>query len=977
MEPEGYDSDVSATASDRYRAASPPAIPAKFPVAMGRLESSEAVDARLRDLNHVENQNNAKLERLRAKRKRMDERIAQKRDVQDRKIKAIMDARQRRDSAIAARRAREDAEFRRVMEQVDEEEDHLRRRLKALKRGFPDESPVPAGRSISTASTSPPGPTYSTIPPPAKRHQSNPPGQTQSPLLTQGGAPPSQPTAQAPSYSFYQGGTKPYSVPYHSSSAYSTVPPPPATHAIPPQVPSQPSNDRSPFGINGRPASPLSRPPLTTPVPPTSALSTAPPPRQTSSTYDTRPPPPTAASSGFATINAPPPSSGFATINARSAATPPSSNSPLARSELDHSKSALTPSAHPENATGAKSSSANSTPAATGKRTPSTTHPYQMSEAFANRHHHCERVDDLNRGIWTSHGPGGTQEHPTGPPVEMYLRCNHDNCRRIDWRTVHGLQCHIVKSHEQPKGTIGSLEKALDRYGVPVKEVEEYEKEHGEGMGGTMADPKNMKIKNKTREVGGGRKSTPGGSGVDPNVRPAGYKPSPTASPTAMHSVPRFSGPGHSPVSAYGAQTTPGDHGRPYAPTTGPAWNSVNSAYGPPRATPVVDTNKQLQGDAVMKEAPAAPPSKAPGSASGPQPATGQSRPEQKAYEFVPKPFEYPPRPHPPTQPAGDRMSQASSTPTPTSKWGSAGREVRPTPTPTPSQPLRWGAPRNGETQARPIGHTWEPRPLGPAEQKHESKKDAAAFGDDKKVPDADTVMGGMPSPRPDAVAPAKREDIAREEAPKEPEKAAETATPSAISSVPAPAPTAADDAMEIDGVEDKKEAPAESALVPSAATEPAPTSTLDKPEITEAKEATPAASGPASGTRSAQSPLISNKPLSAPTSAKRVSRRSSMARKLSGDSGDGQANAAAVQAEATTDGADGEVADEKKSLGEPVEKAEAGVEEDGDDESITVASKDRDRKDDKESLKEKEKMEPRTPPRRAASGRFTRKSNR
>jgi hypothetical protein len=34
--------------------------------------------------------------------------------------------------------------------------------------------------------------------------------------------------------------------------------------------------------------------------------------------------------------------------------------------------------------------------------------------------------------------------------------------------TVHGRQGHVVKNHEQPKGTIRSLEKALDRYGVPV-----------------------------------------------------------------------------------------------------------------------------------------------------------------------------------------------------------------------------------------------------------------------------------------------------------------------------------------------------------------------------------------------------------------------------------------------------------------------------------------------------------------------------
>lgn len=177
------------------------------------------------------------------------------------------------------------------------------------------------------------------------------------------------------------------------------------------------------------------------------------------------------------------------------------------------------------------------------KRTPSTTHPYQMSEAFANRHHHCERVDSLNRGIWTSYGPGGTAENPTGAAVEMYLRCNHDNCSRIDWRTVHGLQCHIVKNHAQPKGTIGSLDKAIERYGIPVKEVEDYEREHGNGSAGTMADPKNHKIKTKTKEAMGletrpyVRKDTPGG--YDADARPAGYRPSPAESPAQSDEIKR------------------------------------------------------------------------------------------------------------------------------------------------------------------------------------------------------------------------------------------------------------------------------------------------------------------------------------------------------------------------------------------------------------------------------------------------------
>jgi hypothetical protein len=225
------------------------------------------------------------------------------------------------------------------------------------------------------------------------------------------------------------------------------------------------------------------------------------------------------------------------------------------------------------------SDSAESTPAgnSSSKRTPSTTHPYQMSEAFANRHHHCERVDNLNRGIWTSFGPGGTAENPTGPATEMYLRCNHDGCSRIDWRTVHGLQCHIVKNHEQPKGTIGSLEKALDRYGVPIQEVEDFEREHGRGSGGTMADPKNMKMKLKTKiQDIPGKTRTPSSHGVDPDIRPAGYRPSPTGtedSPSTSEGIKK------SPESTLG-QFRP-DRQDLYAP---PAATPPNYSYTPVRS---------------------------------------------------------------------------------------------------------------------------------------------------------------------------------------------------------------------------------------------------------------------------------------------------------------------------------------------------------------------------------------------------------
>ena len=262
-----------------------------------------------------------------------------------------------------------------------------------------------------------------------------------------------------------------------------------------------PPPDVSPYGTDR----PNGSPHMSAPPPPqvsTAHSQTATPPlRHPTTSYDTRPPPPLPPPSGFAAVNYPTPQSGFAAVNSKPDGTPSSSYDAPAKEQRPqpYSKSA--------DQTPARASvDDEKTPVGSGstnKRTPSTTHPYQMSEAFANRHHHCERTDSLNRGIWTWYGLGGTQERPTAPATEMYLVCNHDGCRRIDWRTVHGLQCHIVKNHEIPKGTIGSLEKALAAYGVPVSEIEAIEKRDGVGSGGTMADPKNLKIKSRLRESGG------------------------------------------------------------------------------------------------------------------------------------------------------------------------------------------------------------------------------------------------------------------------------------------------------------------------------------------------------------------------------------------------------------------------------------------------------------------------------------------
>lgn len=379
---------------------------------------------------------------------------------------------------------------------------------------------------------SPPLPQFHGGLPPPKRHQSGPPGQNDSPVQ-----PPARPTQSSPAsqYHFYQPppANSPYTVPFHhgpqvtygpyhgpsptlhsSTSAGSAASPrPPSTlvDAVPPKT--------NGFNSTPSPVVPGPAPPPSGPIdtrPPPSATPAYSAPTYGAPTYDTRPPPPT---TGFTSVNAgqgqP---SGFATVNTRG---PTYATSPPPKPAKERS----TPKSEGHRR-GSGRSPKNTTPITVGgltlnKRTPSTTHPYQMSEAFANRHHHCERTDELGRGIWTSYGYMGSHEVPTGPAVEMYLRCNHDDCKRIDWRTVHGLQCHIVKNHGQPKGTIGSLEKALAIYGVPLNEVVEHEKVHGLGSAGQMADPKNQKIKNRTREAMQKSESPASGDMSTPTLTPS------------------------------------------------------------------------------------------------------------------------------------------------------------------------------------------------------------------------------------------------------------------------------------------------------------------------------------------------------------------------------------------------------------------------------------------------------------------------
>jgi len=124
MDPESSDSDVSVVAGDDYHYAHPLTAPAPLPAPPSKhaLESSDAVQARLEELTRVEEYNLKKLELLKAKRKRKDDKMRRKREIQDLKIKAIYEARERRDARITARRQREDAAFLKFEQDLDEEE---------------------------------------------------------------------------------------------------------------------------------------------------------------------------------------------------------------------------------------------------------------------------------------------------------------------------------------------------------------------------------------------------------------------------------------------------------------------------------------------------------------------------------------------------------------------------------------------------------------------------------------------------------------------------------------------------------------------------------------------------------------------------------------------------------------------------------------------------------------------------------------
>jgi hypothetical protein len=124
MDPESSDSDVSVGGGDEYRFASPltAPIPLPRPASKHALESSDAVQARLDELQRVDDHNVKKYNLLKAKRARKDDKIRRRREIQDKKWNAIQEARQRKDARIQARRRREDAAFTQFDHELEDEE---------------------------------------------------------------------------------------------------------------------------------------------------------------------------------------------------------------------------------------------------------------------------------------------------------------------------------------------------------------------------------------------------------------------------------------------------------------------------------------------------------------------------------------------------------------------------------------------------------------------------------------------------------------------------------------------------------------------------------------------------------------------------------------------------------------------------------------------------------------------------------------
>lgn len=120
MDPEAEGSDVSGIEGESLSFDRPMQIPPA--PSKQSLEHQQHIQDRLAELEHYENTNIQRHNKLREKRARMDDRISRKRAAQDAKWRVVMEARARRDMQIKQRREREDIAYQRFYDELEEEE---------------------------------------------------------------------------------------------------------------------------------------------------------------------------------------------------------------------------------------------------------------------------------------------------------------------------------------------------------------------------------------------------------------------------------------------------------------------------------------------------------------------------------------------------------------------------------------------------------------------------------------------------------------------------------------------------------------------------------------------------------------------------------------------------------------------------------------------------------------------------------------
>ncbi|KAL9107722.1 MAG: hypothetical protein Q9227_007437 [Pyrenula ochraceoflavens] len=383
----------------------------------------------------------AELEKLDSVRSEHRAHEIQRRHQEDEEIRI---RRGHEDEWLRNKRAEADDLFAKSEQELDAEEDDLRRKLKLIKRGLPVDSPLPPTRVSSyIMATSPPTHPSPLAPnqpirfdPFAKEPAAYPQHPAPPPPTGPASVPPSAPPIAAVPAKYqppHQGQQSPHvqspSMPYQSGHGHR----PPHDHARPPSGP--PPSHQPPPPVSGFAAvnrAPPSFAPVNAPIP--APVQTPMPPQ----------PPPT---------QGPPPHPGLAPAPGT-----PVYNDPNSRNFQTHKHySPMNPPPSLNKPPGVQRTETPPSVSAKRERGPST-HPYMYSEAFAKRHVKCDREDQYGRGIW----------HHDTSNTDRYIRCWHDNCGRMDWKTLHGFACHIVRRHDLPKGTLQGIQDCLEKYGVEV-----------------------------------------------------------------------------------------------------------------------------------------------------------------------------------------------------------------------------------------------------------------------------------------------------------------------------------------------------------------------------------------------------------------------------------------------------------------------------------------------------------------------------